>query len=230
MAKTLAIHPLKRMPRSALVVPLIAVRSFATKTPRLEAVDLARGIAVLLMILSHGVKGLLTFDDFPDWGLVPVHLITKFSSTLFILVFGISLAVAFVPFVGRPDWPKKRRKLLVRGLVVLFWYKVLTIVEMFHLYEREEIVDTLLYKTFPSYVEILGFYALALLWIPFVLGAWRSLPLTARIMTPFILAAASAWLHNHFHFWGNDVLKALLVEHRDYYTWGQLARAPLIFL
>src|SRR5690606_42071245 len=58
---------------------------FRSSPVRIQAIDLARGIAVTLMVLSHGVKGLLNFGQFTDWGLVPIHLITKFSSTLFFL-------------------------------------------------------------------------------------------------------------------------------------------------
>lgn len=183
-----------------------------------------------LMILSHGVKGLLSFQQIPPWGLVPIHLLTKFSSSLFIVVFGTSLAVAFLPAVGTPDWPRKRLQLLKRGLVVFFWYKALTIVEMFHLYSREDILKTLLYQAFPVYVEILGFYALALLWIPFILPVWQKLPLFVKPLVPIAFAVLSFQLFHHFDFWGNETLKALLVEHDRHYTWGQLARAPLIFL
>ena len=63
---------------------------------RIDAIDLARGIAIGLMILSHTVSGLIGIRNVPDWGMVPVHFLTKFSSSLFILVFGIALAVAFL--------------------------------------------------------------------------------------------------------------------------------------
>lgn len=205
----------------------------ATDSPgygRIEAIDLARGMAVCLMILSHGVNGLLSFDQFTDWGMVPVHAITKFSSSLFIIVFGVAMAVAFVPKTGQPDWPKRRLKLLLTGLVVLFWYKVLTVVEMNHLYEPADIVDALLYRTFPSYVEILGFYAIALLWIPFFLPLWARLPFAARWASPVVLGVVSWILLENFDFWGHEPLQALLVEHPDYYTWGQLARGPLILV
>jgi hypothetical protein len=196
---------------------------------RIDAIDLARGIAVTLMILSHGVKGLLRFDQFPDWGLVPIHLVTKFSSSLFILVFGLSLAVVYIPHVGTPAWPKKRAKMLLRGLKVFFWYKVLTIVEMTPLYSPEDILATLLYQAFPVYVEILGFYALALLWVPFALPLWTRLPLPLQLALPVSMALLGYWLHG-FHFWGVDSIKAILVEHENHYTWGQIARGPLVFV
>lgn len=211
------------------------IQNYTMKLPspeprRIEALDLARGFAIALMILSHGVKGLLSFETFPTWGLVPIHLVTKFSSSLFILVFGMSLAVAFLPSVNTASWPEKRRKLLLRGLTVLFWYKALTIVEMFHLAKREDILQTLKYQAFPVYVEILGFYGLALLWIPFALSLWKYLPFYLRVLVPVGFLALSNWLTNNPHVFSSAQMQAIFVEHDNYYTWGQISRAPLIFL
>lgn len=197
---------------------------------RIPAIDLARGLAVSLMILSHGVKGLLSLDQFPEWGLVPIHLITKFSSTIFFLVFGLSLAVSFAPATQNPEvWPRKRKKLILRGLVILFWYKVLTIIEMSHLHNPEEIVDALLYRNFPSYAEILGFYALALLWIPFILPVWQKSGHFVKLLSPIVFTGL-AFLVSHFIDFSFLPLKAILVEAEGYYTWGQISRAPLVFL
>lgn len=181
------------------------------------------------MILNHGVKGLLPFDAYPEWGLVPIHASTRFASSLFIIVFGIGLAIAFLPHVNSANWPKKRLKLLLTGVIIYFWYKVLTVFEMLP-FEREQILDALLYRSFPSFVEILGFYALALLWIPFFLPLWAKMPLWSRLLMPVILGLLSFLLLRHFHFWESEQLQALLVEHEDHYTWGQLARAPLVLL
>lgn len=194
---------------------------------RIEAIDLARGVAIALMIVSHAVSGLLGLRLVPDWGMVPVHLITKFSSSLFILVFGIALAVAFLPHVMGDDWPRRRLKLWLRALEVLFWYKALTIVEMLPLYPPEEILDTLLYQRFAIWVEILGFYAIALVWVPLMLPLWARAPLWTRLVAILALIGLSAWLQG-YDFGGHDILKALLVDHEDHYTWGQLSRAPLI--
>lgn len=197
---------------------------------RIQGIDFARGIAVCLMILSHGVNGLLRFDQFTTWGMVPIHAITKFSSSLFFMVFGVAMAVAFVPKTAEADWPARRNRLLRRGLVILVWYKVLTIVEMQHLHDPPDIVAALLYQRFPSYVEILGFYAIAFLWIPFFLPLWARLPVGARWSSP-VLVAVAAWLvATHAPFGGAEPLQALLVEHPDHYTWGQLTRLPLVLI
>lgn len=197
---------------------------------RIEAIDFARGVAVCLMILSHGINGVLSFEQFTSWGMVPIHAITKFASSLFIMVFGIALAVAFVPHTGTPEWPRKRLKLLINAVIVLFWYKVLTVVEMFQFRPPEEIIDALLYRAFPSYVEILGFYAIALLWLPWLLPLWARAPAAVKWAGPVVMALLSWLLLRHFGFWGSEPLQALLVEHPDYYTWGQLARGPLVLI
>lgn len=196
---------------------------------RIEAIDLARGIAIGLMIVSHAVSGLVGIRNVPDWGMVPVHFLTKFSSSLFILVFGIALAVAFLSQTQTEDWPRRRLKLWLRALEVWFWYKALVIIEMLPFSAPADIVDTLLYGRFAIWVEILGFYAIALLWVPLILPLWARAPLWGRIATIVGLAGLSAWLQG-FTFGGNDILKAFLVDHQDHYAWGQISRAPLVFI
>ncbi|WP_224106760.1 OpgC domain-containing protein [Vreelandella aquamarina] len=196
---------------------------------RIEAIDLARGIAIGLMIVSHAVSGLVGIRNVPDWGMVPIHFLTKFSSSLFILVFGVALAVAFLAHTQTEQWSKRRLKLWLRALEVWFWYKALIIVEMLPFSAPADIVDTLLYGRFAIWVEILGFYAIALLWVPLILPLWARAPLWGRIGATVGLALLAAWLQG-VSFGGNDILKALVVDHQDHYAWGQLSRAPLIFI
>ncbi|MGM0536219.1 MAG: heparan-alpha-glucosaminide N-acetyltransferase domain-containing protein [Pseudomonadota bacterium] len=216
--------------RRAIQVRLGECPSLPAGQGRIEAIDLARGVAIALMIVSHAVSGLLGIGQVPEWGMVPIHLLTKFSSSLFITVFGIALAVAFLPKTDAPDWPRRRLTLMLRGVEVLFWYKVLTVVEMLPLHDPQDILDTLLYKRFPIWVEILGFYAIALLWLPWVLPLWRRMPLWSRLAAPLGVALLAGWLERHVDFWGIEPLKAILVEDEDHYTWGQLSRLPLVML
>jgi len=209
--------------RGAEAAPAAAVANAAA---RIEAIDLARGLAVCLMIVSHGTNGLMPYADFPDWGQVPVHALTKFSSSLFFIVFGVALAVAFVPRTGGADWPRRRNRLLWRGLLILFWYKVLTAVELWDR-GRDAVVDALLYRDFPSFVEILGFYAIALLWIPWLLPLWARAPALLRWLCLPASLALAAWVSAAADF-EVPQLRALLVEHPDFYTWGQLSRLPLV--
>ncbi len=194
---------------------------------RLDSIDFVRGVALVLMMISHGIKGLLLWDAFPAWGLVPVHVITKFSSTLFILTFGITLAHAYLPHVGTPLWPQKRMRLFWRSLEIMFWYKALTVAQMIQGYTQQEILDALLFKTFPDYVEVLGFYSFALLWLPFLLPLWKNSHAVLKIAYIGLFIFAQFYFTQNF-VWENLSLKAIFVENRGYFTFGQFTRGPLI--
>ncbi len=196
---------------------------------RIQAIDFARGAAVSLMILNHGVKGLLPFEQFPEWGLVPIHMVTRFASSLFFMVFGIALAVAFLPRVHSENWPRLRLKLLLTGVKIFFWYKVLTVAEML-VFTPEQTLDALLYRSSPSFVEVLGFYGIALLWVPFLLPLWSRMPLWSRLCSPPLLVVVTLLLEGNLRAWASPTLEALLIEREDYYTWGQLTRGPLVLL
>ncbi|HET6396191.1 MAG TPA: hypothetical protein VFF91_05070, partial [Pseudoxanthomonas sp.] len=122
--------------------------------------------------------------------------------------------------------PRRRNRLLWRGLLILFWYKVLTAVELWDR-GRDAVVDALLYRDFPSFVEILGFYAIALLWIPWLLPLWARAPALLRWLCLPASLALAAWVSAAADF-EVPQLRALLVEHPDFYTWGQLSRLPLV--
>ncbi|MFW6369069.1 MAG: heparan-alpha-glucosaminide N-acetyltransferase domain-containing protein [Myxococcota bacterium] len=214
--------------------PVLAVLGQAPVLPpagsRVAAIDLARGVAIALMMISHAVSGLMSLGDVPPWGMVPVHLLTKFSSSLFIVVFGAGLGLAFLPKTGEPDWPRRRRRLLVRGLEVFFAYQALTVVEMLPFFPVADIRGALLFQRSAIWVEILCFYAIALLWIPWLLPLWRRMPLWSRLLAPILVAWVSWRLELAGDLFGSPTLKAVFVEDADYYTWGQLSRLPLVLL
>lgn len=194
---------------------------------RLDGIDAARGFAIALMFLSHTVKSLLSFKLMPDYGVVPIHLVTKFSSSLFILVFGVSMAVIYVPKVGTEAWPAMRWKLVRRGLLVMFWYKVLAVVQMFERADPQVIIDTLLWKRFPDFVEILQFYGWFLLVLPLILPLWRSLWVTGKLIMTIAFGFAAWWLHQSFEFWDVWQLKAVIVESPKAFCFGVLTRGTM---
>ncbi len=199
----------------------------AATDQRLQALDTARGVAIALMILSHTVKGLVSFRMMPDLAIVPVHLLTKFSSSLFIIVFGLSVAVAYLPRADSYKWPEIRRGLWKRALIILVSYKLLTVVQMFERYEWSAIIDTLLWKRFPDFAEILHFYAWMVLLLSFLLPVWKRLSLWNQVGVAWGFALLSMILRP-FEFGGLWQLKAILVEHRGAFCFGLLTRGSMV--
>ncbi|MFH1812424.1 MAG: OpgC domain-containing protein [Pseudomonadota bacterium] len=197
---------------------------------RIAGIDIARGLAIYLMFQSHTIKGLLFFRDMPDWGVHPMHTITKFSSSLFVIVFGLTLGVIFAPRTLREDWAHSRNHLWWRSLIVLFWYKVLIVAQTFQSRPRDVIVDMLLYKKFPDFVEILDFYAWMLLVIPLLLPLWRKVPVWVGPLFALALFGLGQWLSANWNFFDLPQLKAILVEDKRNFCFGILTRGPLAML
>lgn len=212
----------------AMAEPVPAVQAVKL-VERYASIDVARGFAIFLMILSHCVVGLVPFDSLSGWQLIPVHLFTKFSSTLFILVFGASLALIYSRHAAAPDWNERRLKLVFRGLEILVWYKVLTFIQMFQTYDRGIILEALLFIRFPDFVEVLGFYGIFLLWFPFVFPRFVKLALAAQLGVAFAFAAAGTYLNNVWDAGRWTPIKAILVEHEGLFTFGQFQRGALVF-
>lgn len=195
---------------------------------RFDQLDLARGIAIALMVLSHTVMGLNTYSHLPSYALVPIHLITKFSSTLFFAVFGVTLALRYLPSCGTEKWGPRRNRLLWRGFTVLLWYKILTVVQMFQTYPKKEIMDRLLFRDFTDFAEVLNFYWPCIIWIALLLPLWNRLPNILRFLWVLGFAVGGVWLNQNYDFGGVWQIKAMLVEYKGTYCFGQLQRGALV--
>jgi len=194
---------------------------------RFESLDAARGIAIALMFLSHIINGLIPIKKLPDLAVVPIHAITKFSSTLFILVFGVAVALVYLQGTKTPRWPKMRLSLWKRALIVMVWYKLLTFVQMYQNYSWDEIYERLLFIEFPDYVEILQFYGWLLLLLPLVLPLWAKMSIGTKLITIYAMLFLAQVLRESFDFWGLWQLKAIIVETRGAYCFGVLTRGAL---
>lgn len=194
---------------------------------RLEGIDAARGIAIVLMFMSHCVKALMSFKMMPNYGIVPIHLITKFSSSLFILVFGVSVATVYLPKVNTDAWPRVRWGLIKRAFVVMFWYKVLAIVQMFENAKPQAMLDVLMWRRFPDFVEILQFYGWFILLLVIILPWWASMHWLGKILMVLSFGLSAYMLHTRFDFWGLWQLKAILVESPQLFCFGVLSRGTM---
>ncbi|MEE8408001.1 MAG: OpgC domain-containing protein [Myxococcota bacterium] len=202
--------------------PSTAIKSF-----RLEGLDAARGCAIALMFLSHTVKALLSFGMMPRWGVVPIHVMTKFSSTLFILVFGVTLSLVFLPKAGKSGWGDASWKMIKRAALIMLWYKILIVVQMFQRSPPQAIIRTLTWQRFPDFVEILQFYAWFVLLLVVLLPLWKKLPFFGKGMMVAAFAISSWWLQNNFDFWGIWQLKAVLVEDDRAFCYGVIGRGAM---
>ncbi len=195
---------------------------------RLDNIDMARGFAIALMMLSHTVMALNTYQMLPEVAFMPVHLITKFSSTLFILIFGISIAKFYLPYYHTDKWSAKRNRLLWRGFTILLWYKILTLVQMFQTRTREDIIDTLLFNNFTDFAEVLNFYWLIIILIAIFIPIWIRMNWILRIITIIVVAVSGVLLEKYFDFWGYWQIKAMLVEYPRTYCYGQFQRGAVV--
>jgi fucose 4-O-acetylase-like acetyltransferase len=193
---------------------------------RIAGIDIARGIAIYLMIQSHTVKGLLYFRDMPDWGIWPMHTLTKISSSLFVIVYGVTLGVIFLPRTLTGKWKATAKHLWWRALLVIFWYKVLILVQTLQTRSPDVIIDMLLYRKFPDFVEILNFYGWIMLGIPLLLPLWRKLPVWAGLGIAVGLALLGKLL-SLWDFGGVVQIKAMVVEQPGYFCYGILTRGPM---
>lgn len=194
--------------------------------PRIAGIDIARGIAIYLMIQSHTVKGLLYFRDMPDWGIWPMHTLTKISSSLFVIVYGVTLGVIFLPRTLTGKWKATARHLWWRALLVIFWYKLLILVQTLQTRSPDVIIDMLLYVKFPDFVEILNFYGWIMLGIPLLLPLWRKLPIWAGLGITVGLALLGKLL-SYWDFGGVVQIKAMVVEQPGFFCYGILTRGPM---
>lgn len=194
---------------------------------RYDNLDIARGLAIALMMLSHTVMALNTYKMLPDYAFVPVHLVTKFSSSLFIVIFGISISQFYLPHYDTESWPSKRNRLLWRSFNILLWYKILTVVQMFQTRTEEHIIDTLLFKHFTDFAEVLNFYWIVMIWILILIPFWSRSGYVAKILIIAAIGYSGVLLNQHFEFFGNWQIKAIFVEYKGTFCYGQFQRGAL---
>jgi uncharacterized membrane protein len=194
---------------------------------RYEGLDVARGLAIALMFLSHTVKGLLSNSMIPDTGFIPIHVLTKFSSSLFVIVFGITMAVVYVPKINSDSWSQRRNGIWKRAILIMLWYKILVYVQMFQIAPNHRIMDTLMFKRFSDFAEILNFYAWFMLLVPFILMLWSRLGIVGKASLVYLFALSGFLLEQHFDFWGVWQIKAIVSEHQGTFCFGILPRGAM---
>ena len=90
------------------------------KPPRIEVVDWLRGVAVLFMILAHGMDAWLLPGAKTGTAYAAIRVASGIPARLFLLLVGVSAAIQFEAGLAKGiDTRAMRGRLLKRGLQVL---------------------------------------------------------------------------------------------------------------
>jgi hypothetical protein len=162
--------------------------------PRLRSLDGARGVALILLIISHCLQLL------PKWELSQgeYHVVdgllflTKVATPLFVWVFGMTMAYVYFDQLEHPGkFAQLKRRLWKRALLVLLSHQILVIViETSNHAAFNDILGRLLYVRLGFWIEVLNFYFVMLLISPWLLRWWRNIPPLVRacvIPAPYML-------------------------------------------
>jgi uncharacterized membrane protein len=178
------------VPASASVLSL----SPRVARPRLRTLDGVRGVALLLLIISHCLQLL------PTWELSQVEyravngflFLTKVATPLFVWVFGMTMAYVYFDQLDQPaKFAQLKRRLWKRALLVFLSHQILVIViETSNHSPFNQIIGRLLYVRLGFWIEVLNFYFVILLISPWLLRWWRNTPPLVRacvIPMPYLL-------------------------------------------
>lgn len=91
-----------------------AARPQVQRPPRLPGIDLARGLAVLLMIETHAYDGWVTPAGKQSAGYALTRVLSSIPSALFLLLAGVGLSFGFAAAVARGQEPRQVRAVLAR--------------------------------------------------------------------------------------------------------------------
>lgn len=203
-------------------------------TPRYRAIDSARGLALVVMVLSHSYRlttGSLSYRVADDATWQAALLLAQSAQALFFLCFGCMLGVIYT----RPTRPfelrREGRKLWSRGLMVFLSYKLLVILE---LTARgggaQRVLLVLEYRALAAWVEVLDFYSIVLLLAPLLLWSWRRAPRALKWLSVPALAAAFIPLQaTPWHGWYR-VAQSLLVGQLPFNTFPVLPYLAVVLM
>jgi hypothetical protein len=163
---------------------------------RIRTLDAIRGVALLLMLLSHSL--MLLPGNLPGNGWViisSVLLVTKAATPLFVFVFGMTMACVYLPRVGAGgNFPGVRKRMWRRALLVFLSFELIVIlVGWGNGSSPEYLLRRLTFREPGNWAEVLNFYCVLLLAGPWLLKGWRTLGRTSRLLLfPLLYAAGAA--------------------------------------
>jgi surface polysaccharide O-acyltransferase-like enzyme len=164
---------------------------------RTRALDGARGVALILMLLSHTLMLLPGNLPAGEWVLVSgALLLTKAATPLFVFVFGMTMARVYLPGVTMPEGLQRVRNRMWRRAVLVFlsFELIVLLVGLGIGSDTDYLLRRLTYREPGHWAEVLNFYLVLLLAGPWVLTAWKSMSTVLRALTIPLLYFAGVWL------------------------------------
>lgn len=137
--------------------------------------DCARGVALLLMLISHSLELLPGNVETGDWTRINlVLLLTKAATPLFVFVFGMTMAFVYVDHILSPDgFAIVKRRMWRRALFAFLSFEFLVlVVETAGKAPASAIFERMIYLRPGNWAEVLNFYIIVLLVGPWVLRWW----------------------------------------------------------
>lgn len=132
----------------------------ATGRTRITALDQTRGLAIICMILSHFGPGL--YERVGIGGTVRdlLDLIGRMATPMFVLIFGLTLAIAYMPKARRDPAPVRRA--LLRRSVMVFACSIVVVLPSTLTGLYDEGMDMGLYRILLQQYSVLSFYTVAI--------------------------------------------------------------------
>jgi len=145
---------------------------------RVNFLDFARGIALILMVISHTFRNMTPYSLFSKGGLLAYHniilLTTKSAVGLFIIIFGFMIGYLFIEKYSKFGFKFILKRMWAKAFIVYCAYRLSALFEHFGRNKFHSLVsfaDT-------YWVEILNYYWLLMLLTPFILWIWHKVPKT----------------------------------------------------
>lgn len=157
----------------------------AQKKPRLRALDAARGIALVLMIVIHGLALFLEpHQSRAVYATISaLFLFTNIAPPLFVWIFGATMAYLLLEKIGDLTQLKKIRAHQWKRAFWIFLSRefLVVVVGLWEEKSAHNIIRQLLYLETGEWIEVLNCFLILLLASPWLMRLWRRSPLPARI-------------------------------------------------
>jgi Acyltransferase family len=153
---------------------------------RFRMLDYARGIALLLMLVSHSLELFPGNLDGNEWQLISVMLLfTKAATPLFVFVFGMTMAFVYYDqlLTGEGFVHLKKRMRRRAVLAFLSFELIVIVVETANRTSVADTVRRMVYLRPGNWAEVLNFYFVILLVGPWLIRWWRSASPWLRTLT-----------------------------------------------